>query len=132
MPFGQVNWIAVIVGTVFNMILGTLWYGPLFGNLWLKLINKKKEEIQSSPWMYVISLVAGFVAALALALIIEGFGVTTWYMGLVTGAVFWIGIGATATLNTSIFGEQKTGVWLLYAVYQLVVFGAEGVVFAVW
>jgi len=77
-------------------------------------------------------MVAGFLSALALALIIEGSGVTKWLMGAVTGAVFWIGIGATATLNTSIFGENKMSVWLLFAIYQLVVFAAEGAVFAVW
>ena len=132
MPFCQVNWIAVVVGAIFNMFLGFMWYGPLFGNLWLKLIGKTKEEITSSPWMYIASMVAGFLSALALALIIEGFGVTTLYMGAVTGAVFWIGIGATATLNTSIFEEKKMGVWLLFAIYQLVVFAAEGAVFAIW
>lgn len=132
MPFGQVNWIAVVVGTIFNMVLGTIWYGPLFGNRWLKLTGKSKEEIKSSPWMYIASLIAGFLSALALALIIEGFGVTTWLMGAVTGGVFWIGIGAMATLNTSIFGDNKMGVWLLFAIYQLVVFAAEGAVFAIW
>ncbi len=51
MPFCQVNWIAVVVGTIFNMFLGFMWYGPLFGPLWLKLISKTKEEIKSSPWI---------------------------------------------------------------------------------
>jgi hypothetical protein len=36
MPWSQVNWIAVALGAVFNMVIGSVWYGPLFGNLWLK------------------------------------------------------------------------------------------------
>mgnify|MGYP001090013640 CR=1 FL=1 len=37
--FGRVNWIAVVLGGVFSMILGFLWYGPLFGKLWLRTIG---------------------------------------------------------------------------------------------
>ena len=59
MPFNQINWIAVVIGSVFNMILGALWYGPLFGKLWLRLIDKKREEMQGSPAMYILSFIAG-------------------------------------------------------------------------
>ncbi len=34
--FSAVNWLAVLLGTVLSMALGALWYGPLFGQLWLK------------------------------------------------------------------------------------------------
>ena len=39
MEFAQVNWIAIVIVAVFNMILGTLWYGPLFGKLWMRIIG---------------------------------------------------------------------------------------------
>ena len=51
--FTSVNWLAVIVGTVVSMALGTLWYGPLFGKTWLRLIGKSPEEIESEPTMYM-------------------------------------------------------------------------------
>ena len=66
MSFGSVDYVAVILGAVLNVVLGMLWYGPLFGNLWLKLIEKKKEDISGSPWMYVFSFVAAVVGALRL------------------------------------------------------------------
>jgi len=31
--FGQVNWVAVVLGAVFSMLLGFLWYGPLFADM---------------------------------------------------------------------------------------------------
>jgi hypothetical protein len=134
MPFSQVNWIAVVIGSVFNMILGALWYGPFFGNLWLKLIARKREELQSSPSMYIFSFIAGFASALVLALVVKGFGAATWYMGLLTGVVVWTGIGAAATLTTALFDpdDKNKGAWLLFALYQLAVFAAEGALFAIW
>ena len=132
MDFGSVNFIAVALGAVFNMILGTLWYGPLFGNLWLKLIGKKKEEIQGSPWLYVASFAAAFAAALALALVVGAFGYTGFFSGVLAGAVIWLGFVATVTLTFSIFEGPPLKVWLLFAAYQLVIFVVEGGVFAVW
>jgi hypothetical protein len=132
MEFGSVNYIAVVLGAVFNMILGTLWYGPFFGKLWLRLINKKQEEIEGSPWIYAASFVAAFVAALALALVVNAFGYTNFFQGLLAGAVVWFGFVATVTLTFSIFEGPPLKVWLLFAGYQLVIFLVEGGVFAVW
>jgi len=132
MPWSGINWVAVVLGAVFNMALGALWYGPLFGNLWLKWIGKSKEELESSPGMYLGPLAAAFVSALVLDLIVLAFGAGTWYQGLWAGVLVWVGIGATATLTTHFFEDQSTGVWLLFAAYQLVVFAVQGLVFAVW
>ena len=40
LPFDQINFLAVLVGGVINMAVGFVWYGPLFGKLWLRLIGK--------------------------------------------------------------------------------------------
>ena len=132
MDFGSVNYIAVILGAVFNMILGTLWYGPFFGKLWLKLIGKKKEEISGSPLMYVFSFVAAVIAAIALALVVSAFGYSGFFQGMLAGTVVWLGIVATVTLTFSIFEGPKLPVWALFVAYQLVIFAVEGGVFAVW
>jgi len=130
--FGQVNWIAVILGAVFNMGLGALWYGPLFGTMWLRVIGKKREEIQSSAAMYLLPLAASLVSAYILAVLIAGLGIDVWWQGLVMGVVVWVGVGSTATLTTGTFEDAPLAAWLLFALYQLIVYAAEGLVFAVW
>lgn len=127
-----VNWIAVALGAVFSMILGTLWYGPLFGKLWLKLIDKKSEDLNSNPGMYVFTFIAALVGSLVLAILINSLGINTWFWGLVAGAVVWIGIGFTGLVTTSIFNETKFGAVLLFGAYQLVLYLVEGLVFAIW
>ena len=41
----QVNFLAIIVCAVVSMIVGTIWYGPLFGKKWMKHFNFTKEDI---------------------------------------------------------------------------------------
>jgi len=130
--FTEVNWIAVLVGGVFNMAFGSLWYGPLFGRAWLRAIGKSADEIESSASMYVLPFFAGLVAAYVLAVAIAGLGVTVWWQGMAVGAVLWLGIGATGTLTVGTFEESPRGAWILFTLYQLVVYVAEGLMFVLW
>ena len=128
----QVNWIVVVLGGVFNMAVGSLWYGPLFGSLWLRVIGKKQQEIQSNATMYILPLLASLVSSYVLAALIAGLALTTWWHGLVMGSIVWIGIGSTATLTVGTFKESPRGAWLLFASYQILVHGILGIVFTVW
>jgi hypothetical protein len=130
--FGQVNWIAVVLGAVFSMLLGFLWYGPLFGKLWLRSIGKKQEELSSNAGMYVLGFLGALVSAYVLAVLVGALGITVWWRGAVLGAVVSVGIGSMAALVNGIFHRIPGVAWLLFAVYQLVLNAAEGLVFAVW
>ena len=130
--FAQVNWIAVVLGAMFSMLLGFLWYGPLFGKLWLRSIGKKQEELSSNAGMYVFAFLAALVSAYVLAVLVAALGVTVWWRGAVLGALVSVGIGSMAALVNGIFHRNSGVAWLLFALYQLVLNTAEGLVFTVW
>lgn len=132
MSFTDVNWLAVIVATIINMFVGFLWYGPLFGERWMRLIGKRMEEIESGSSMYVISAVAALVSAYVLAVIVGASSAEGLIAGALIGAFVWVGIGATGTLVYTTFEGPPTGVWMLHALYQLVVFLINGALFAIW
>ena len=75
---------------------------------------------------------AGLVSAYILAVLIAGLGITIWWQGMILAAVVWTGIGSAATLTTGIFEESPRGAWLLFTLYQLVVYAVQGLVFVVW
>jgi len=127
-----VNWAAVIVAGVFNMVVGSLWYGPLFGKIWLRVIGKTRDEIQGSGTMYILPLLAGLVAAYVLAAVIGGLGLSGWWHGVLAGMVLYLGIGGAATLTVGTFEDYPKGAWLIYTAYQLLVFGAQGLMFVLW
>jgi len=130
--FTSVNWLAVLLGTVVSMALGALWYGPLFGQLWLKLIGKTEEELDPNPTIYIKTAIVAFIGMLALNVVVVTFGATTFLSGLVIAAFIFIGIGATTTFVYTTFEGPPEKVWLLYVAYHLVVYLIMGGVFAIW
>lgn len=130
--FASINWLAVVVGTILSMALGALWYGPLFGQYWLKLIGKTEEELESSPIMYVKTALAAFIGMLVLNLVVVAFGATDLLSGLVAGGFIFLGIGATTTFVYTNFEGPSEKVWFLYVAYHLVVYLIMGAVFAIW
>ncbi len=129
-----VNLLAVLVGGIISMVVGFFWYGPLFGEAWMRMLGRTREEIESSSSasMYVVTFVVSLIAAFVLNLVVRAFGATSLLDGVVAGAVAWIGIGATSHVTNSIFEDRPTGIWLLFAAYQLVVSIIQGAIFAVW
>ena len=130
--FTEVNWIAVIVGGIFNMAFGALWYGPLFGKVWLRAIGKTSDEIQSSGTMYILPLIAGLVSSYLLAALIAGLSIALWWQGALMGAILYLGIGSTATLTTGTFEGSPRSARLLFTLYQVHVFAVLGLVFVLW
>ena len=75
MQFLAVNWLAVLVAAVISMVIGFLWYGPLFSERFLRLIGKRAEEIEASPLVYPLGFVMGLITTYVLAVIIGSAGV---------------------------------------------------------
>jgi hypothetical protein len=133
MPLSQVNWLAVLVAAILNMILGMAWYSPvLFGNTWLRLIDKKVEDIPSPGMVYVFTFVGYLVAASVLAVIVKALGSPTLLDGTLAGLVVWLGFVVTMTYTYTSFEGPNKRVWALYIGYQLVAFVGMGALFAVW
>ena len=131
-PFSGVNWIAVMLGTVLSMALGALWYGPLFGQLWLKLIGKTEDELESEPIIYIKTALAAFIAMLFLNLAIVAFGANGFISGALVAGLLFIGFGGTATFVYTTFEGPSEKVWLLFGAYQLVLYLIMGGVYAIW
>ena len=76
LPFGEVNWLAVLVAAIIPMIIGTIWYSPpVFGNTWMRLIGKTADEIESDPTIYVYTFIAALLISATLGLTFAAFGV---------------------------------------------------------
>lgn len=130
--FAGINWIVVLVGVIVSNGLGFLWYGPLFGETWLRMIGKRAEDLEAKPSTYVITAVASAITMIVLAILVRAIGSSTLVEGALVGAVIWLGIGATASFVYTTFEGPPTQVWALYAAYQLVVYAVMGGLFAIW
>ncbi|MBX4204577.1 MAG: DUF1761 domain-containing protein [Candidatus Doudnabacteria bacterium] len=138
MPVVPINYLAVLVCGVAAMLLGFLYFGPLFGKLYSRLMGfdamdpLAREELKKGMGKsYMITFVGSLVTAwvLAHAIIYAGnymhwSGLTA---GLATGFMSWLGFMATVTLGNVLWGRQSWKLWTLsngHNLLQLLVFGA--------
>ena len=131
--FNELNWLAIIVGTVFSMVLGFIWYGPLFANAWMKLVGLKKEDVDAKDSMksMVISVLGAFMASTALAVIVKwmGYGLDK---GLLAGALFSFAFIVTTIFSNDAYEKRPLSLTMINAGYRFVYFVVVGGILGIW
>lgn len=64
---GDFDWVAILVGTVAIVVLGWLWYGPLFGKAWSKATGQPMMSGMPATNKLVGTLIYSFVFNVGLA-----------------------------------------------------------------
>jgi hypothetical protein len=111
--YSAVNWVAVIVAAIANVVISAVWYMPqIFGRQWAALTGR---EISTSPnpMLYGIAIVGSLISAYVLALVIKGVGAASITDGIVTGLVVWLGFQAT---NQAVGGAFEGRSWTLFGI----------------
>lgn len=105
----SINWWAIIIAVLSAIVIGTLWYGPLFGKRWMKLVNLRRGS--SSPVApMLIMLGLAFVQAFVLAHFIDyaRFFYTDYSdlsVGLLTGLWAFVGFILPVLVSNTIFAK---------------------------
>ena len=135
------NYLAVIGAAIAQMVLGFLWYGPLFGKPWMALMGitpekmdamKQKSMGKTYAIMTVGALLMSFVLAHALVFAssyLKAEGVTA---GLAAGFWNWLGFIAPVTIGSVLWEGKPWKLWVLNAGYYLIGLCLMGIILAVW
>ncbi len=130
----DINWLAVLVAAILPMVVGSLWYGPLFGKSWTALMELTEEEIKADfnpVKSYGLSFVMALVMAFVLAYVVGmGEGGTT--NGMMYGALLWLGFIVPYGFQSVAFEMKKSPIYLLSITYNLVVLLLMGLVIGAW
>ncbi|MGH2613139.1 MAG: DUF1761 domain-containing protein [Rhabdochlamydiaceae bacterium] len=133
------NYLAIIIAAIVNVVLGSLWYSPvLFAKPWAKGMGMTKEQIgkgmKMNAGMFFPPLIAALVSAFVLAWFLESLHVTTLMGGIKIGFLGWLGFTTTAqVLNSWIFSNGRPKeVYFINTAYHLVTFCIMGAILAVW
>ncbi|MBI1833434.1 MAG: DUF1761 domain-containing protein [Candidatus Andersenbacteria bacterium] len=136
-----VNYLAVITSAVVNMVIGTLWYGPLFGKKWIALMKFTPEQMAEGKAkgmgkLYAMAALTSFLMAYVLSHSLtfasaytETTGVTA---GLMVGFWSWLGFAVPITISSVLWEGKSWTLWILNIGYYLVTLLAVGVILAVW
>lgn len=126
------NYLAILVAGVVNMVIGFLWYGPLFGKKWSALTGVTEEQMKSiNPGpLYAQSFVATLVAYYVLARFIAQ--TTTLTEGIEVACLVWLGFVTTVQFTASLFSTRPRTLYFLDTGYQFVTFLAAGAIIGAW
>ena len=119
----DVNWIAIIIALVVNMIIGAVWYG-VFAKPWMEAISKTREDIQGDQdWKaYGVAGLNSLIMPFVMANIFRLTGTTGLLPGLTLGGVLWLGFMAMPIATNYAFAGRPRNLWLVDAGYHLVSF----------
>lgn len=132
----SINLWAVVAAAVANIVIGSLWYGPVFGKYWQKLMGFTPESIRAmnmTPARAVsIALVSSLVMAYVLAHFEDVWGVLSNGDALTLAFWVWLGFVATNQLGSVLWEGKPWRLWILNAANSLVSYAAMALILANW
>ena len=120
--FKEINWIAVLVGTIGYFMLGAIWYSFLFKNKWIEYsgINMEDPNLKKgvAATMFA-SFVMMLINVIGIAVSAEYMMLKGWqhglYLGLLTGLCF----ACTSMAINMLYEKKPLGLFFINGGYQL-------------
>ena len=115
----MMNYWAILVSAIASMIIGSIWYGPLFGKKFMEAMGmnewspEKKVEMKKSMG---ISYVGQFVLSLIMFFVLSWYITTSIHTGIVGGMAnafgLWLGFVVPLAAGNVLWGGKKILFWL--------------------
>lgn len=133
-----INYWAIIGGAIFLVIMGVVWYGPLFGRMWMKIVGAEdmtKEEMEKTQKemipMYLMQFVVSLITSYVFYYFVKGWNTVSGIEN-----AFWIWLGFMMPQASGAMWDTKKGYrlrkFLILAGYQLVTLLILGWAFSRW
>ncbi|MFH0971381.1 MAG: DUF1761 domain-containing protein [Candidatus Micrarchaeota archaeon] len=121
---------AVIVATVFHIVLGLIWFHPkLFGNKWTKLTGK---DLKPNSTYLVLGIFGHFIMSLVLAILIKFANSGSGFEGLIIGLIAWIGFIVPLEIGELIWEKIPFKLFILRIGNQFVGMALTGFILGAW
>lgn len=128
-----VHYGAVAVAVLSAFVLGAIWYSPkVFGNLWMKLMKFKADDIKGAGKTMALSFVLTLLMSLGLALVFQLAQVTTLGQAIVLTLIIGIGLIGTHSINEYLFDGYSFKVLAIHQGYRLLSLLLMGIVLGLW
>jgi hypothetical protein len=137
----QLNYLAVFVAAILNMVLGGIWYGPLFGKQWTKMMGFTPEHMKAAQAkgmgksyaiMAIASLLMSYILARFVIFSEAASGIWDVHVGLKIAVMAWAGFVAPVTVNMVLWEGKPWKLWMIVAGYALAGLCLMGAILAVW
>ena len=134
----EINFLAVVVVAIIQMVVGMVWYGKLFGKKWMEFMGTtgkteaemKAMEKASQP-LYIAQFAISLLSNTFLAFVVSK-GLAS---GPVTAFALWLGLVMpiqTGVMWDNLPGKIRFQKFLVLAGYQLICMLIAGCIFEAW
>lgn len=136
-----INYFAVLVAAIASMVIGFLWYGPIFGKQWIALsgmnptqMDKIKPGGMSKTYLlaFIGSLLISYVLAHAIIFAGTYMHVEGINLGLTAGFFNWLGFIAPVSFGSVLWEQKPWKLWFIDNSYHLVTLMVMGIILALW
>ena len=136
MGFFALNYWAVLAAAVANMVIGSLWYGPVFGAKWQAYLGLSKDDMHKMPLTAKQAMVGGSITALVMSFVIAqlvfGLGIIMPLEALMLAFWLWLGFGVTLSAGSFLWEGRPLGLFVLNAAHWLVSIVVMTLILAWW
>jgi len=118
LDFDYRNIIGFLGAGILSFIIGMLWYGPLFGSIWLKAMGITQKDIEKaqcqSMTKYFLATVFNEVwKSWVVAVFLAYLGISETYDVIKFVLLIWSGFIATNSLNGLLWEGEKLPLYLV-------------------
>lgn len=131
----------ILAGGVISMIVGSIWYGPLFGKKWMEICGvsaideeKRKQMQKEAMPLYIIQFILSLLQIYILLNLVSwfgGFAKTVW-----VAFFMWLGFVMPTIAGSAMWNNNPKKVkwarFLIQSGYQLVMFLIFGFMIQMW
>ncbi|GBF39081.1 DUF1761 domain-containing protein [Leptospira johnsonii] len=143
LPVIPLNYLAILVGVLANVVIGFLWFGPIFGKVWMKEMGYENMEPDTKSMMKSmgIMIVGSFLTAYVLAHSLFVWKPSSWNLpgdgpawmyGAYAAFYIWLGFYIPMLLGSVAWESRSWKLFFINAGYNLVSLAAIGQILAVW
>ncbi len=133
-----VNYIVVLICAVLSMVLGSVWYGPLFGRKWMEIIKANPDDVEARKRMqksagplYLVQFLLSLFQVWVLARAFGGSPDAPQNMVWIWAGVIMPTLAGVAMWNND-SAKVSWARFLIQAGYQLILFVLFGLIIGRW
>ncbi|WP_078129519.1 DUF1761 domain-containing protein [Leptospira alexanderi] len=143
-PELQINYLAVLAAVVVHFIIGSVWYGPVFGKAWMKEMGiplDVKPSIKDMIKPMGLMVVGSFLTAYVLFYTTNVWRASSWHAGedspayvygFFSGFYTWIGFYLPILINTVTFEGRSWKLFFINAGYNLISLQVIAMILSYW
>ena len=131
----KINHGAVWVSVVLLTVLGFLWYGPIFGDPWMKMVGLDMASLEANPpgaGIWITNLVATVVPVYTLAWLFTKINVESPAGGASLGLLIGFAFILLSDMTGNMFAQRPYGLAWITGGFSVVSLPLAGLLLGAW